>query len=99
MEDVDEKFSRLRPVRYNLKEPLGDPTKPQIGLIAEEVQDLFPEFLIYGKDGKTVDGLVFDKMVALTIKEIQTMKLQIQSLVNENTSLKARIEALERSIY
>ena len=98
LEDINDKFDQLRPVRYNLKEPLGTKDEIQIGLIAEEVNELFPEFVIYGPENR-VDGLQFDRMVTLAIKEIQSLKNQISLLKDENRKIKLdfdrRLENIE----
>lgn len=94
LENIEDKFAQLRPVRYNLKEPLGSKDDSQIGLIAEEVNELFPEFVIFGPE-KRIDGLQFDRMVTLAIKEIQSLKIQISELKNENDEIKLRLAKLE----
>mgnify|MGYP001115290418 CR=1 FL=1 len=73
LEDVSVKFDQLRPVRYNPKEGHGD-TREHIGLIAEEVQKVFPEFVTYDVNTGETTGLMFDRMVSVLIQEIQSLK-------------------------
>ena len=44
-----EKISKVRPVKYNKK---TDKDKKEIGLIAEELAEIFPELVENDKDGK-----------------------------------------------
>ena len=46
----------------------------EIGMIAEEVEKVFPEAIWY-KDGK-VEGLKLLPLIALTVKAIQELKLE-----------------------
>jgi hypothetical protein len=82
LEDVSEKFQSLRPVRYNAVPGHGD-EREHIGLIAEEVHELFPEFVTYDQEGQ-VTGMMFDRMVSVLIKEMHDMRAHI-------TALEARI--------
>ena len=53
MGSVSDRAVRLRPVTFRYKEAYDDGSKPmQYGLIAEEVAEVFPELVVYGKDGK-----------------------------------------------
>ena len=59
----------------------------QIGLIAQEVEELFPELVITDEDGiKSVD---YSKMVPVLVEAIKELK-------SENDDLKARLERLEK---
>lgn len=76
----DSHIDALRPVRYVAK---GDPTeREQIGLIAEEVALVYPEFVTYAVvEGDSVpNGLVYDRMVAVLILELQKQKAEIAAL-------------------
>ena len=73
--------------------------KGQIGLIAQEVEILFPELVDTGADGfKSVE---YSKMVAVLIEAIKEQQKQIQSLenqVSEFDQLKAEIDQLKVQI-
>lgn len=42
----------LRPVVFRYREPWGDPTEPQIGLVAEEVAEVFPQAILRDGEGR-----------------------------------------------
>ena len=42
----------LRPVAFRYREPWGDPAEPQIGLIAEEVAEVYPEAVYLDAEGR-----------------------------------------------
>jgi hypothetical protein len=80
----------MKPVRYNPKEGYGEVDKECIGLIAEEVLDVFPEFVTFEEDGETPTGLIYHQMVALLIKEVQRLRAK-------EKEYETRISALESS--
>ncbi len=72
----DRSILDLRPVRFNY---ISDKEKtPSYGLIAEEVETIFPELVLY-RDGKP-DSIKYHEMPALLLNEIQKLKREIQEL-------------------
>ena len=71
---------KLRPVSYSLK-PQYDPDHlgRQIGMIADEVQDVDPRLVGLDGEGK-VHGVRYEQMVALLAKAIQEQQQQISEL-------------------
>ena len=75
---LDETFTvdNLRPVTYNntkLK-------KQDIGLIAHELQEVYP-FLVNGeKDGKEMQSVNYTGLIGILIKEIQELKKEVKML-------------------
>ncbi len=66
----------LRPVEFNYK---TDVNKHKVfGLIAEEVQDIFPELCFY-RDGEP-DSVKYHEMPVLLLKEIQRLVKRIEEL-------------------
>jgi hypothetical protein len=68
-----------------------DDSKRQIGLIAQDVEDVFPEVVTTPDDGTCEKGLLATGMDAVLIEAIKELKA-------ENELLKERLEALERKI-
>ena len=68
-----------------------DDGKRQIGLIAQDVEEVFPEVVTTPDDGSCQKGLLATGMDAVLIEGIKELKI-------ENELLKDRIEALERVI-
>jgi hypothetical protein len=74
----------LRPVTFNYK---SDKSKElTYGLIAEEVEDIYPELVIY-KDDKP-ESLKYHELPIILLKEIQRLNKMISELYE-------RIETLE----
>jgi len=65
----------------------------QVGLIAQEVEDVFPEWV---DESPTGYKFVTERgMTALTIEAVKEQQRQIDALKAENVSLKARLAAIE----
>jgi Chaperone of endosialidase len=88
MGDTSSGLMKLRPVSFRYKEdPAG---RLQYGLIAEEVQRVYPELVTRGDDGK-LDGVRYELLPALLINEAQRQ-------AKESKQKDAQIAALQRQI-
>ena len=78
-------LSKLTPVRFNFI----NESNTQLGLIAQEVEQVLPEFVETGEDGfkRVKYSVEFDMLLIQAVKELE----------QENEALKSRIEALERN--
>jgi hypothetical protein len=94
LEDVGTKFDQLRPVRY---EGVDVPGKPQIGFIAEEVDRVFPEVVTKSASGE-VFGLMYDRIVPMTVSEIQKLKTTVAAQSETIAAQSERISRLETLI-
>ena len=65
----------LRPVDFTWKES----EEQDKGLIAEEVQLLYPEFVTLNTDG-TTQGIKYSKLVSVLIKSVQELKDEVEIL-------------------
>lgn len=73
-----------------------DPTKSQdnqIGVIAQEVEAIYPEFV--HTDDKGMKSVNYSQMVAVLIEAMKEMNGKIESLETENASLKASISEMD----
>ena len=88
LENVLDKVLKLSPSRYDYKEEYG--SKDQIGFIAQEVNEVLPEFYIPGSTEDKMSTVKFsdNATTALLVKAIQEQ----QSIIED---LKSRIETLE----
>ena len=79
--DIEEMDSQLNTV-YNLR-PVDFTWKANDeedkGLIAEEVQLLYPEFVTLNEDG-TTQGIKYSKLVSVLVKSIQELKDEVEIL-------------------
>ena len=79
---------QLRPVQFHYKKPAADGTKPlQYGLIAEEVDEVYPELVERNAAGQ-IETVRYQELPALLLQQIQ----QQQKLI---ASLQQRVKALE----
>jgi Cdc6-like AAA superfamily ATPase len=109
MGDASRDLMRLRPVTFRYKKPFADGSKPiQYGLIAEEVDEVYPDLVAHSADGQieTVKYQVLDSMLLNEVQrqqaEIGAQKEQLQKLeqrlnaqTQQNASLLERLDKLE----
>lgn len=77
----------LRPVTYRYHQPQEDGSQPmQYGLIAEEVEQVYPDLVVHAPDGQ-VQTVQYWKLDAMLLNEVQ-------KLFHANQDMQARIEAL-----
>lgn len=88
MSNASSKLIKLRPVSFRYKE---DPKQGlQYGLIAEEVEQVYPELVTHEDDGKVM-GVRYDMLPALLLNEVQKLE-------KENQRKDAQIAALRREM-
>ena len=85
---------RLRPVAYKYK-PQVDPTGlTQYGLIAEEVADVYPDLVVYDRDGRP-ETVRYHLVNALLLNEVQKQHRTAEAQEKTIDQHKAEIEALK----
>jgi hypothetical protein len=83
---------KLRPVTFHWKDPTRD-QEQRIGLIAQEVQPLYPEAVGVEPDGmKTIS---YGDLVVPIIKAVQEQQVEIEELRAANETLRAEVAALK----
>lgn len=83
-------IDKIRGVTYHWKDKNAD-QKIQIGVIAQEVEKVYPELVKTKGDGfKTVN---YVQMVAVLIEGVKELNTKVEKLETENTQLKAEISA------
>jgi len=89
-----DKLLRLRGVLYEWKEPQkqGNLTGMQVGLIAQEVEDVFPDWV--GKDSEGYKTLTVRGFEALTIEALRELKVENEALKAKYGELDAEVKAL-----
>ena len=95
-----EDLARLRVVKYNWKHE-EDGANKELGLIAQEVEEVFPNLVMEDFDPQIEEGQRRNKMIKTTVlpfmllKALQEATTKIEALEIANTALEARITALE----
>jgi hypothetical protein len=74
MDVSDEKIARLRPVTFHLKSDPGGAV--QYGLIAEEVNKLYPELVIHDQAGQ-IQGVRYDELAPMLLNVVQRQQRRI----------------------
>jgi hypothetical protein len=83
----------LRPVTYVNKQT----NNQDIGLIAHELQEYYPELVCGLKDGPELQKINYIGLIPILINEIKTLKIQTQTLETNNQKLEDRIIQLEKN--
>jgi hypothetical protein len=88
MGDASKPLMNLRPVTFRYKEAEADGSKPiQYGLIAEEVEKVMPELVVYNEKG-TPESVAYEILPSLLLNEYQKQGREL-------VAAKARLEAME----
>lgn len=74
-----DKLHQLRPVQFNY--PQFEASRPEYGLIAEEVESVFPEMVVYNDEGEP-ETIQYHKLYGLMLAEIQRLHKRIEALEN-----------------
>ena len=96
--DALAKMTQLQGVVYEWKNPEdhGNLTGEQIGMVAQEVEQVFPQWVNEGKDG--YKNLTFRGFEGLTAEAIKELKRKQDELRSENERLKSEIQLLKQRI-
>jgi len=95
MGDASAKLMKLRPVTFRYKE---DPTGTiQYGLVAEEVERVYPELVSYGADGK-VETVHYSDLPGMLLNELQKQAHEMQKQAGENARQARQIAELKADL-
>ena len=94
-----DRLSRLRGVSFEWKEPekQGELTGTQIGLVAQEVEEVFPEWVDTDHNGYKM--LTVRGFEALTVEALKEIVAENETLQAKNNELEGRIKELELSTF
>lgn len=92
---ASERLAQLRAVSFRLK---TDPDGAiQYGLIAEEVDTVYPELVTRDRDGK-IQGVRYDELAPILLNEMQRQQASIASLTVQNGSQASEIIELKQQV-
>jgi hypothetical protein len=89
-----QKVLELRTVSYDIKSEIpSDPgISRHIGFIAQELEQLFPEFVVTNSKG--YKSIAYDQLTPVLVEAIQEQQQEIEALKNENARLKESVDKL-----
>jgi hypothetical protein len=98
MGEASQRLLRLRPVAFRYRQPYADGSKPlQYGLIAEEVAEVLPELVAYGRDGQP-ETVMYHILPAMLLNEVQQQHRQIEAQQEQMNAKAAQIWRLTRQV-
>ncbi len=95
MGDASDKLMQLRPVTFRYKN--DDTGATQHGLIAEEVEKVYPNLVIRDEDGKP-KTVAYQELPALLLNEVQKQARENQRLAGQLAQKDQQIVTLQREI-
>lgn len=69
-----------------------------VGFIAEEVGAIVPELVTWEADGKSAQGLAYDRVTALTVEAIKEQQAQLDEMRQSNAELREQVAALLQTV-
>jgi hypothetical protein len=89
LDDALTKTTKLRGVSYAWKTDVNS-EHPQIGVIAQEVEKIYPEFVHTDDDG--MKSVNYAQMTAVLIEAVKELNTKINNLERENNTLSAKLD-------
>jgi hypothetical protein len=95
MPDPSDKLRQLLPVAFRYK---TDPQAiPQYGLIAEEVDKVYPELVIRDKAGK-IQGVRYEELAPMLLSEMQRKERKIDAQAAQISELKQQLAGIRAAL-
>jgi Chaperone of endosialidase len=96
MGDASSGLLALRPVTFRYQKPFDDGSKPiQYGLIAEEVEEVYPDLVAHSADGQ-IESVKYQVLDSMLLNELQKEHQQVQQQAEDIRQLRTRLTALEQ---
>jgi hypothetical protein len=92
MKDYTRHLLVLRPVTFRYKEYSGD--RLEVGLIAEEVAEIYPDLVVRGADGR-VELVQYQKLAPMLLNELQNEHDWVDRQAERIRTLEDRLAAIE----
>ena len=87
MDQASSALMRLRPVTFRYKKAYANGERPvQYGLIAEEVDEVYPELVVKNEEGQ-VQTVEYQKLNSMLLNEVQKQHRQIHELTERLAQL------------
>ena len=97
-DDDISKFLQLRPVNFYWNQDKPRDPKLQYGLLAQEVEKLFPEIVNTASDSMQTKSINYQALHALSLKVIQLQQEEINVLKKKQAAIEERLLKLEAKL-
>jgi hypothetical protein len=95
MGEASRDLMRLRPVAFRYKKPFEDGSKPiQYGLIAEEVEEVYPDLVARSADGQ-IETVKYQVLPSMLLNEVQRQQAESMAQKEQIRRLEERLAKLE----
>lgn len=91
------KYLELRPVNYYWNDE-SDNKHKQYGLIAQEVEEIFPDIVSVANDSMQTKSVNYQALHALSLKVIQSQQAEIDTLKKKQLDMEKRLLKLEAKL-
>ena len=91
------KYLQLRPVNYYWNDE-SDNKHRQYGLIAQEVEEFFPDIVSIANDSMQTKSVNYQALHALSLKVIQSQQLEVEKLKKKQLDMEDRLLKLEAKL-
>ncbi|MCU0472830.1 MAG: tail fiber domain-containing protein [Bacteroidales bacterium] len=89
-------IEKINPVYFYFKDKNTHPEGRQIGVIAQEVQEVLPELV--QKDGRGFLSIDYSKISVILLQAFKEQQQQIGSYKSENDNLKSQLQTLQEKV-
>ncbi len=96
--NVVERYLKLRPINYFWNQDKPRDTNLQYGLIAQEVELLFPEMVSTATDSMQTKSVNYQALHAISLKVIQSQQAEIDALKKKQADMEQRLLKLEAKL-
>jgi len=97
-QDVIVKYLQLKPITYYWNQGKSSDTNLQYGLIAQEVEKLFPEMVLTASDSTQTKSVNYQALHAISLKVIQSQQAEIELLKKKQSDIEQRLLKLEAKL-
>ena len=92
------KYLQLNPVSYFWNKGKSNDDKLQYGLIAQQVEKIFPEMVYTATDTMQTKSVNYQALHALSLKVIQSQQVEIETLKKKQADIESRLLKLESRV-
>jgi hypothetical protein len=97
MDKTSEAILALEPVTFRYKQELDPDGIPQFGLVAEQVENVNPDLVVRGEDGKVMT-VRYEAVNAMLLNEFLKEHRKVQELEANAARQQKQIEALTATV-